>query len=548
MSGTQPDISLQVAGGGGRGAPALPGTGVLGQIGSLATVQNQMNTLRLFQQEFAAKTAAGQIIAGAPDLETGIKGILGNPQTAAFAPGIVNELRQMQLTMTQIQGTQAGQARDAFGAVMKAATGAITDPTRLPGLIQSQLQLMPPEIRQRVAPAVQTYTQSLLSDLPPDPGAARTEYQKRLIGTLMGAGVSSDAVSQTLGTATTQQIGNRLVSGVQQPATSGGGFTGASSLPIGSPAGWQNVGGVPTPAPGVPGDTPGPAATGNQLGGGSPPVANELAADGKPLFNPGAMVSPAAGRGAGLAGINVLSPVQQDQAKTLQTEYSTTGLKKFESAQESLASMQYMDSAFDNMVKNGGFLIPGTAANFRTDLAKGVNTIAQVFGAEPPFDPTKITSAEDFNKETKRMGLMVTNQFLGGQREASQIIQGITSSVPAIENSYMGGKLILGGIQAAVQRVIDQRKFENAWQADPRNQGSLVGAAEAFNAAHPARDYADQVLGRFGMSENGFRTPEAVGGAVKSGFLTPAQGAAALHQLFPERFHPPGGAPATPGQ
>jgi hypothetical protein len=133
-------------------------------------------------------------------------------------------------------------------------------------------------------------------------------------------------------------------------------------------------------------------------------------------------------------------------------------------------------------------------------------------------------------KDTKRMGLMVVNQFLGGQREAASVIQGVTQSVPGIENTYMGAKLVAGSLQSVMQRVIDERNFQNQWQA--KNQGDLNGSAEAFNTEHPPQDYAKSVLKPFGLTENGFKSKADIANAVKEGYLTKSQAYDIAKQQF----------------
>jgi hypothetical protein len=276
--------------------------------------------------------------------------------------------------------------------------------------------------------------------------------------------------------------------------------------------------------------------TQTQQGGGVPSSgAAQLAGDGKPLIPPGfAPSSPKLGSSA-ISGAPVLSPTQQGIATELGKDYSGKELENFQGITQSMSSLRYMDAAYDNMAQGGGFNVPGTLATFRGDFSKAVNTLAQATGQPPPFDPTKIASIEDFNKETKRMGAQITNSFFGGSRESASVINSMTASVPGIENTYLGGKLLIQGIQGTLQRGIDWRNFENQWQQ--QNQGNLTGALESFNQLHPAQDYANKVLNQFGMNEKGFQSPEAVKSAVTAGYLTRTEASGILKQQFPDQFH-----------
>jgi hypothetical protein len=132
------------------------------------------------------------------------------------------------------------------------------------------------------------------------------------------------------------------------------------------------------------------------------------------------------------------------------------------------------------------------------------------------------------------MGLNVVTTLLGNQREAAETIINTTKSVPGIDNTYLGAKLVASAIKSALQRTIDMRNFENAWQQ--KNQGNLNGAIEAFNQKYPADTYAEKVLGNFGLTPKGFASPEAVGEAYKSGLVTKDQMFSILKKQFPDKF------------
>lgn len=511
-----PSLSLKTYASSGdmtKDAPANALAPIL-NVGKLAEIQNTINQNRLFQQTFHARQLAGQIMASAPSLEAGWTAIERNPETAAFAGEIALQGGQAQQLLTQIHGAQQEQNLSALGFIFKGLGPVLNNPSSWKDTIDTYTSVLPPETSKALAPGIESLRKSLLDDLPLEadgkPGdAAKAELRKRVGAVMMSSSITPDVIRASTGSLPPQVV------------------TGPGSVPM-------VIGGPATASPnetnGLGGSTAQPQP---QSAPASSMNAGMRAGDGKPLIDPSIrMISPSIGKGVG--GLNILSTTQQAAAADLQAEFSTEGLKQFNNATASLASLRYMDNAFDHLAKGGGFLVPGTAANFRSDLAKVANTIAQITGQKLPFDPSKVASIEDFNKETKRMGLMVINQMLGGQREAAQIITGITQSVPGVENTYMGGKLVSAGIQAATQRAIDQRNFENTWQA--QNQGNLTGAAEAFNKAHPADQYAKTVLDKFGLTEKGFSTPEAVRAAKNAGYLTQQQALDLLHEQFSARF------------
>ena len=124
--------------------------GLLPTLGQFATIQNSLNQNRLFQQTFAAKQRAGQIIAGAPDLETGIKALYADPNVSPFAPEIVSNIRQGMLAQTQQAGALQQQGTDALTGFLKAAPGAIANPQAFDAMANAYLASVNPQVRGHV--------------------------------------------------------------------------------------------------------------------------------------------------------------------------------------------------------------------------------------------------------------------------------------------------------------------------------------------------------------------------------------------------------------
>jgi hypothetical protein len=70
-------------------------------------------------------------------------------------------------------------------------------------------------------------------------------------------------------------------------------------------------------------------------------------------------------------------------------------------------------------------------------------------------------------------------------------------SVPTIENTYLGGKLLTSSMEAMFDRAIDQRNYID--YVRKINGGDIQGATEDFNREHPAEHYAENVLHQFGL-------------------------------------------------
>ena len=554
MSYLEPDASIPLMAG--RGPASAAASNPLSTISTFSEVQNRLNQNRLFQQTFAARQKAGAIIAGSPDMDTAFSRMIQDPSVAPFAGEVMNNFRQLELTNAQLQGEYQRQSQTGLEAAMKVLPAAGVDPSNWDNYMSATLSTLSPAARSRVAPALDSLKTALLANRPDGSPVDAATYKMRMIGLMTSTGMTPELQSSIVGRSFTQNLGGRFVGVVQAPIWAGGGLSigpGAvktslspqlgtpGQIPVGGDAGGGGGGaGAPAPnplaAPTAPVTSSPLAAPSVAVGqpsaaAGGPPAQSSipLAGDGISLYDPTRMQAPFTGA-TGIGGVRVLAPEQKQIADKLSDDYAGPQLRQFQMGQQAQGSFRYMDAALDRMASGGGFLVPGTLAQARVDLAKFANTVSQMTGADPQFDPTKIASAEDVVKETKRLGLMVTNQFLGGQREAAQVIQGITASVPGIENSILGAKLVSQSLQASVQRIVDERNFFNAWQQ--QNQGNLTGAAEEFNRLHPAEGYAQGVLGKFGLTEKGFTSPDAVKQAMTQGFMTREEAKGILQKQF----------------
>lgn len=522
----QVDASIPLSGSMTAKAPAPPPpVGGLEALGSIADTMGKMNQLRLFQQTFHAKQKMGQILSTAPDTESGWETIMRDPEVAPFAGEALGQWRAAQLAFTQQQGEQQKQAQDAYRGFVLSLPRLLQDPGQWNSAVTGALATTPEAVRGRVSDSMEALRAGLLDHLPSDPVAARRELNKRISAALVTLPGGLDSIKGVLGTPETKDTGGALVPGVVAPPQGGisgeapGQFTGTPPVVKKTLA--------PQVLPGTPaiiGGAHGTGGGGEAPEGADEPVTLGMAGNGKPLTYDPRVDGRSPKVGSGAAGLNVLSPAQEKASEELMKVWTTDGARAASNAQTTMALLEEMDHDFDVMQRNGGFNIPGAAAKLRATISTYANTLAQMTpDKKPPFDPAKIAAIENLTKDTKRLGLSVLTTMLGNQREAAETINNITAAVPNIENTYLGGKLLIASIRAATQRAIDQRQFENAWQQDPKNQGSLLGADVAFNKKFPATEYASKVLDEFGLDRTGFKSPPDVIAARNKGWLTQKQ-------------------------
>ena len=324
----------------------------------------------------------------------------------------------------------------------------------------------------------------------------------------------------------------------------GGAAPGGAAPPIGAtpPAGGPEdrlvaggaapVGAVPIP----------PAGGGAQFGSFQPeytltgpdpaatyltPPASRMAGDGRPLWDHTVNWTAIAHRGSiGTGGQWIPDPVEKQQIDRTTNVWSDAGQREYEGANRGIAQLQFIETGLDNLV--GTKLESGAFGERSLEMAKGWNALlqrARAFGIDVPqtafFDPNQIASAEDVMKAGRLLQFSTVTQQFGAQREAAQTIQAAANAVPGMQNSYLGNKLIIESLRTMIHRAQDLREFQEQWLADPRTRGNLTGSDIEFNKMHPPDDYAKEVLDKFGMTKDGFKTAADVTRAVDNGWILP---------------------------
>lgn len=257
---------------------------MLGTIGQFANIQNAINQNKLFQQTFAARQKAGQILAGAPDMESGLQSLLKDPVTAPFAGETINSIRTSQQTLADINRLQAvtagerqTQATHGLEAFYKSLGSVMADPSEATwnAAVNANLSTLSPSAREQVAPAIQSIKSGLMDGLPADPQQRRAAFNQRLSGFLIAGGVTPDSINAIAGTPTTLDLGGYRQPGLTLPSTIGGGFAPAGNplamtAPAANVSGDFGPGGAPTVAR-LPGGLPsGGGSQPSGLAGGAP--------------------------------------------------------------------------------------------------------------------------------------------------------------------------------------------------------------------------------------------------------------------------------------
>ena len=544
----------------------------LAMAGQIMQMQQMQNQNKLFQQEFAAKQAIGQIMSAAPSIDEGLKQVTQSPYSAFAGPAVAAyrgaEQAQSAIALqnTQRQGALMEQYQKGAANVAGALLPAMADPAKMFDKQAAQaLSIYPKEMQPTIKGYLDSVKQAVFAGIDPKDPGAQEQMRARLAGQLTGV----VPMEQLYGTTVNTDVGTGTqISRIppawhpdQKPqviATVPKGRLGTvnqetglverslspeelanptGAAPVGAPVGALGPQGAASPAGNALG-VPAPASPAAQ----APAAAAPAASAGSPYRFAGGQITPdmiqPSVTGTGLnaySGQVVPAPTKQqkDQEQKLSEEYTGAGASRAESARQALSQLTIAKADIDQMIKDG--IKPGTGTPMLVELIKAGNRFAELTGSDMKLSET--ASAEDAMKQLGRLSLSSAKTLINNPQIAAESLQKAIEANPSLSNSELGLKLVLSGVQSDLQRELDKREFLTQWKNDPRNQGLLGNAEESFNKRFPPEKYAETVLKEHGMIlKNGelrFASPEALVQAVRDGSLTPDQAKAIRARQFP---------------
>lgn len=254
------DPTISLAAGGGAGS-AVPQQAPAQAIDTWSQAVNRINQNQLFQQTFAARQRAGQIMSAAPDLESGWTAMMKDPLVAPFAGAIVNEGRQAQKALLDIHGETSKQAMTGLEGAMKALSAGYADPSMISPMLKLHLDGLGPEARKVAAPLFDSLATSLGDGLPAGE-AGITKLRSRITGIMAASGLNDAVIRGVTGTLAPEvRSGPFGPGGAERTYSIGGSYTPGLVGPGGSLPG---AGGGP-----VPGGSGGPGGAAASLPGGA---------------------------------------------------------------------------------------------------------------------------------------------------------------------------------------------------------------------------------------------------------------------------------------
>lgn len=175
-----------------------------------------------------------------------------------------------------------------------------------------------------------------------------------------------------------------------------------------------------------------------------------------------------------------------------ETAFGPEATKEYRGAANSIRTLEDVDYEFNRLNATPGAFNTGPGLNFKVDMARAMNTVSRTLGGGDVVDPDHVASVEDLIKNSKLLGMDVLTSRFGGNREAASIVQSSQMMVPNIENSPLGGKLLVNAYKEAARFVMDQHAWNTNWYFT--HNGNMVGSDIAFMQSHPPEAYTDRAV------------------------------------------------------
>lgn len=217
----EPDIAM------GFQPPNLGQFNVLDNMQKAVGIGGQMQQNYITGQSIQARQAFGKLIATAPDIDSAIKAGMSNPQIAAFAPEMLQNLASLQQTQTATKGLVQSQSHDGLDNFMSNIGVIAQDPSHFDDLKKMALAGMPDgPAKDSTGKAIDAMKSGLTANYDPKDPASIKNYQQMIAGFAVNHGMRAGE-AQVGGGATQQGV---YVGTVFVPTAGGSSAGGAGTM------------------------------------------------------------------------------------------------------------------------------------------------------------------------------------------------------------------------------------------------------------------------------------------------------------------------------
>jgi len=219
----------------------LPAGQGVARMGTLVDLQQKMQETRMKGLELLGRQRAGEILAAAPDLKSGIDALSKDPLVGGFATEVTSTMQAVEASMASTAATKQATALSGLDAVIKGSFAALNDPQTFVPLVEAFSTTLDPEARISVMKALPNLQAAFFDGmLPVDPDMTPEEladvqmknmdmFQRRFAATLMAVDVNENTIRAATGTIAPQVISYVDAEGRTNTFQIGGPVTGPSS-------------------------------------------------------------------------------------------------------------------------------------------------------------------------------------------------------------------------------------------------------------------------------------------------------------------------------
>lgn len=464
-----------------------------GMANSLMEFQNRANQNRLFQSQFMANQALGEVVAHSGSLEEGVTQAMQNPLIAGFATQGLANLRSMQNLELQTGEIRQRLSTSGYENTLQAGLAAAQDPLNYDKYFKAGLEAVDPSVRGRVTPMIKAVEDAIGQKIskydmskPDQVAAAKRDITALVGGAFIAGGGDPSHLTPYFGTVgmTPEGFAVKTPPILGQNAGAGG-VVGGGTAPAApaAPAGQGPAGAEPTVTNSSSGEQ-------YKLSTGDSSHYMETGADGKPLVD--------------IYGNMHLKPNLVDADRKLQDEHATTGLEKYNGAKNMLGSLAQMDASVDELTAKGGFTVPGFLGTARGQIANAMETIMHITGKQFTGDAKDLPAANadiaTINKWHNALTFQLKGMFEGSGARGLGVLMEASGAVPGMENTPLSFKVLTAGLKALANWEVGRYEYKDAWMQDRRSGGSLLGSDRAYNSQSSPLDAAKAELGKLGVT------------------------------------------------
>ena len=331
--------------------------------------------------------------------------------------------------------------------------------------------------------------------LDPDKRAAQVQANIRALALYSGMGANE--LAYAFGHPPAQ-----IIEKDGQVTTVGSPFLGGPMSTGSGGPGTMTAAGRPDYRPGVVEERPLPPNIDREPG--SPTRTTAAAGEPVPIYQPPTVVDDSPAKLSTTTDPRALSPTWGDRGVYNKPVQDAQDAYKAETpavhaARKLMNDLDHMERSLDS-AQRSGITAPGWWNENRVYYVNALNTLLHMTGKEG-VNVDQVRDMDDFVKRAALASFDVDVAHFGASRQAFQTIQASFRTMPTLNQSYQGAKLILDGWRENLKYDLDKRDFKDRYFEQNKN---YYMADEKFNEKFPLSAYRKRTEDIWGLGPEGY--------------------------------------------